>query len=83
MTTIRRGFTLDDQRDADILTRLDAEENASAIVREALRAHYRLSLTLSDILDAIHNLPVVQGTLLEPVSIEDAELSAALDAIGA
>lgn len=81
--TVRRTFTLDDERDADILSRLDAEENTSAVVREALRAHYHLSLTLADILDAIRTLPVVQGNMLPPVaSAEDAELSAALDALG-
>lgn len=81
MTTIRRGFTLDNERDAAILLRLDAEENTSAVVREALRAHYGLAVTLADVLQAIHDLQLATPLTTAPAD-EDVDLVAALDALG-
>lgn len=80
MTTIRRGFTLDDQRDAAILARLDTEENTSAVIREALRRYYGQTLTLDDIMSAIQSL-TLGAPLAAPVT-EDADLAAALDNLG-
>ena len=80
MSTLRRGFTLDDQRDADILARLDAEENLSAVIREALRRYYGQTLTLDDIMHAIQGLTL--STASTPSTAEEPDLSAALQNLG-
>ena len=85
MTTLRRAFTLDDERDAELLERLDAEENISAVVREALREHYQLS-PLAEIAETLRRIEgALAGRVLLPAAgaqAEDADLAAALEGLG-
>ena len=89
MTTVRRSFTLDDERDAALLAWLDAQPNASEAIRGALRATFKehTGATLGDVLHAIERL----GDRLDGLHVttatpdqeeEDPELVAALDALG-
>jgi hypothetical protein len=84
MTTVRRGFTLDDKRDADIIAKLDAEENVSAVVRQALREHYDLTVSLNAIYQMTREiLKRLEATSItvEPTN-EDPDLAAAVDDLG-
>jgi hypothetical protein len=50
-------FVLDTVRDRDILHWLEGQENKSAAIREAIRAHLgRSGITLADVYEAIQDL---------------------------
>jgi hypothetical protein len=89
VATVRRSFTLDDERDAALLAWLDAQSNASEAIRGALRATVEpTGATLGDVLHAIERL----GGRLDGLHVttaptpereeEDPELAAALEALG-
>lgn len=85
MTTVRRGFTLDDEQDAAILSRLDAESNRSAVVRRALREHYGQAVSLADIYAAVQSLSACVAAGVLPVALaipEEPDIAAALDNLG-
>jgi len=83
MTTQRRTFTLDSSRDAAILACLDAESNLSEVVRNALREHYAVGVTLEKVYAAVLALGnTVSQPQAMPTSDEDAELVAALANLG-
>lgn len=95
MATVRRSFTLDADRDAPVLTWLDAQGNASEAVRSALWAACEGrgggnggAATLSDVVRAIEGLGErLAGlqvlTTAAPVrGEEDPELAAALESLG-
>jgi hypothetical protein len=58
MTTRRKTFAFSSEQDRELLTWLDAQANASAVVRQALWAYYRdqHGPTLSDIYHAVQTL---------------------------
>jgi Arc/MetJ-type ribon-helix-helix transcriptional regulator len=95
VTTERRSFTLDIERDAELLAWLDAQANVSEAVRKALRAYHaqregKEQATLADVVAAIEELGERMGGLQvvkasdnpSPVEDEDPELAAALDNLG-
>jgi hypothetical protein len=90
MTTVRRSFTLDDERDAALLAWLDAQPNASEAIRDALRAAFddHAGATLGDVLRAIERLgDRLDGLHVTPATPErqeeDPDLVAALESLGA
>jgi hypothetical protein len=95
VTTVRRSFTLDTKRDAELLAWLDAQANVSEAVRKALRVYYAQregteQATLADVVAAIERLGErMAGVQMvrapdnsSPVEDEDPELAAALDTLG-
>jgi Arc/MetJ-type ribon-helix-helix transcriptional regulator len=95
VTTVRRSFTLDTERDAELLAWLDAQANVSEAVRKALRAYHaqregKEQATLADVVAAIEELGERMAGLQvvkasdnsSPAEDEDPELAAALDNLG-
>ncbi|MFP4345630.1 MAG: hypothetical protein ACLFU8_13125 [Anaerolineales bacterium] len=82
MTTVRRGFTLDTERDAELLERLDGEKNVSAVVRQALREHYGLEVSLGDVYRLLQEVAAGRPVADTPRREEDPDLAAALDGLG-
>jgi Arc/MetJ-type ribon-helix-helix transcriptional regulator len=93
MSTVRKSFTLDAERDAALLAWLDAQPNTSEAIRDALRAAFdarNAGATLGDVLQAIEAL----GETLAGLQItsapagdgaseaEDPDLAAALESLG-
>jgi hypothetical protein len=81
-------FVLDTVRDRDILHWLEGQENKSAAIREAIRAHLgRSGITLADVYVAIQELkrggwvPVPQAPATA-ASDEPPDVAAALDSLG-
>jgi hypothetical protein len=81
-------FVLDTARDRDILHWLEGQENKSAAIREAIRAHLgRSGITLADVYEAIQELkrggwvPVSQASAAA-ASDEPPDVAAALDSLG-
>lgn len=75
--------------DNELQQRLDAETNASAVVRDALRAYYGLprDATLDTVLAELRDLRAdlqrgIVTVALPPVEGEDADLVAALENLG-
>ncbi len=88
---VRRSFSLDTERDADLLAWLDAQANISHAIRTALRAHNTASdtdITLETVYVAVKDLEthLAQGqwhaTPPLGTSPEDPELAAQLDQLG-
>ena len=94
---VRRSFSLDTERDADLLAWLDAQANISHAIRTALRAHNTASdtdITLETVYAAVKDLEthLAQGTWRGPENVsptpplgtspEDPELAAQLDQLG-
>jgi len=81
-------FVLDTVRDRDILHWLEGQENKSAAIREAIRAHLgRGGITLVDVYEAIQDLKrggCVPGAQAPPVAASDEppDVAAALDSLG-
>jgi hypothetical protein len=81
-------FVLDTVRDRDILHWLEGQENKSAAIREAIRAHLgRSGITLADLYEAIQALkrgdclPSTQARV-GAASDEPPDVAAALDCLG-
>lgn len=68
MPKISKGFSLDTEKDADIIAWLDSQENASEAVRKAIRAFLLVSNgpTLGDVLQ---ELGEIKRTLRAGVSV--------------
>jgi hypothetical protein len=84
-------FVVDDQRDRDILRWLDAQDNKSAALREAIRgAMEHGGVSLGDIYQAVQELgrKLQTGAAVSAVSHpseewdEPADIAAALDGLG-
>jgi hypothetical protein len=83
-------FVLDTTRHRDILQWLDAQDNKSAAIREAIRAHLeRDGITLTDVYEAIldlqrQSLVAVSDVQLDGVANneEPPDVAAALDNLG-
>ena len=83
-------FVLDTGRDRDILHWLEGQENKSAAIREAIRAHLgRSGITLADVYKAIQDLKRCRwmpgpGTQAPAVAASDEppDVAAALDSLG-
>ncbi|MBN1660993.1 MAG: hypothetical protein JXA93_21530 [Anaerolineae bacterium] len=83
-------FVVDTERDRDILRWLGMQDNKSASIREAIRAHLgRGAVTLSDVYEAIQELkgrgwvPVEQYTPAHPLDHDEPpDVAAALDSLG-
>lgn len=83
-------FVLDTERDRDIVRWLEAQENKSAAIREAIREHQgRSTVTLADVYEAV--LELRQGHWVlgpetevgEPANDEEPpDVAAALDGLG-
>lgn len=72
-------LSLDDQRDADLITWLAGQTNKSSAVRDVLRANLAGGVTLADIYLEIKALKNYSFTAVtEPAPIED-EVGANLD----
>lgn len=72
-------LSLDDQRDADLITWLAGQTNKSAAIRDALRTSVTNGITLTDIYLEIKALKNHSFTAVtEPAPIED-EVGANLD----
>lgn len=51
------SFTLDSERDRDLVRWLERQENRSLAIREAIREHLeRGSITIADVYEAVKNL---------------------------
>jgi hypothetical protein len=83
-------FVLDTGRDRDVLRWLQGQENKSAAIREAIRAHLAgEAVTLADVYEAVLDLqrccwprlPDAQSTGA-PTSEEPPDVAAALDSLG-
>lgn len=83
-------FVLDTERDRDIVRWLEGQDNKSAAIREAIRAHSgRGDITLADIYEAIQDLkqrswipgPEAQ-THTTSAHDEPPDVAAALDSLG-
>jgi hypothetical protein len=81
-------FVLDTVRDRDILHWLEGQENKSAAIREAIRAHLgRSGITLADVYEAIQDLkrggwvPWAQAPAAA-TGDEPPDVAAALDSLG-
>lgn len=81
-------FVLDTVRDRDILHWLGRQDNKSAAIREAIRAHLgRSGITLTDVYEAIQDLkrggwvPGEQAPAAA-ASDEPPDVAAALDSLG-
>ena len=86
---VRRSFSLDTERDADLLAWIDAQANASAAVRAALRAYSSSStVTLEMVYQLVKDLDAkfAAGEWIAVSSKanldEDADLAAQLDQLG-
>lgn len=88
---VRRTFSFDEERDAALLTWLDAQVNASEAVRAALRAYRRETdtVTLERVYQAVKALEaqVRSGQWVRAAegvadTKEDPELAAQLDQLG-
>ena len=86
---VRRSFSLDTERDADLLAWIDAQANASAAVRAALRAYSGSStVTLEMVYQLVRDLDakLAAGKSIAADSRvtfdEDADLAAQLDQLG-
>lgn len=89
---VRRSFSLDTERDADLLAWIDAQANASAAVRAALRAYSGSStVTLEMVYQLVRDLDakldtgewIAAGAQTKGVNLdEDADLAAQLDQLG-
>lgn len=83
-------FVLDTIRDRDILRWLEGQENKSAAIREAIRAHLgRSGITLVDVYEAIQDLKRggwMPGSETQApaaaVNDEPPDVAAALDSLG-
>ena len=83
-------FVLDTVRDRDILHWLEGQENKSAAIRQAIRAHLgRTGITLAEVYEAIQDLKRggwVRGagaqTPTATASDEPPDVAAALDSLG-
>jgi hypothetical protein len=83
-------FVVDAERDRDILRWLGSQDNKSAAIREAIRAHIgRTSITLADVFEAIQDLRRRSWTLTPDgrphsaaSSDEPPDVAAALDSLG-
>ena len=83
-------FVVDRERDRDILRWLEEQENKSAAIRAAIRAHLgRSGITLADVYEAIQDLK--RGAWLAvpnaqaPAEVDNDEppdVAAALDSLG-
>ena len=68
MPVVRYSYSLDAIQDADLIRRLETEINASAVVRDALRAWYErptaadLDAKLDRLLAAMRDVRVIQAT---------------------
>ncbi len=88
------GFSLDTDRDADIIAWLDRQENKSRAIREAIRTSWlRGNTTLGDVLNEIGEVKRMlrSGTIRVENSVETGkeqarpehkEVQAALDSLG-
>ena len=88
MARLTITFVLDTVRDRDILHWLEGQENKSAAIREAIRAHLgRSGITLADVYEAIQDLkrrgwaPEAQAPAAA-ASDEPPDVAAALDSLG-
>lgn len=88
---VRRSFSLDTERDADVLAWLDAQANVSDAIRTALRASATASeVTLETVYAAVKELEthLVPGQWRGPEALssatppEDPDLAAQLDQLG-
>lgn len=88
---IRRSFSLDTERDADLLDWLDTQSNASEAIRKALRAYSRASeITLEEVYRAVKTLEerLSDGRRWQTTDLvtsdppEDPDLAAQLDQLG-
>jgi hypothetical protein len=88
---IRRSFSLDSERDADLLVWLDNQSNASEAIRKALRAYSCASeITLEEVYRAVKTLEkrLSEGRHWQPIDPvssdppEDPDLAAQLDQLG-
>lgn len=83
-------FVLDTVRDRDILRWLEGQENKSAAIRQAIRAHLdRSEITLAEVYEAIQDLKrggwVCGAGAQAPTAIasdEPPDVAAALDGLG-
>lgn len=94
MTTVRRGISFDDKRDAELLRWLDAHQNASELVREVLWSAYQRRVTLEIVYDAIQQLTqavqeIAEGAVARLQSagtlgevFEDRDIADTLDKLG-
>jgi len=88
---VRRSFSLDTERDADVLVWLEAQPNASEAIRAALRAAATApDITLETVYGAVKALErhLAQGPWRGPENVcptpppEDPDLAAQLDQLG-
>ena len=90
MTKQTVTFVVDTQRDRDILRWLGSQDNKSAAIREAIRAHLgRRGITLTDVYEAIQDLKRGGWTPAPDVpphnvtgGDEPPDVAAALDSLG-
>jgi len=89
VATVRVSVSFDGERDAALLSWLEAQPNKSEAIREALtaRAEGNQAATLADVVRAIESLGQRLAGLQvmgapAPVVEEDPELAAALDSLG-
>jgi hypothetical protein len=83
-------FVLDTKRDRDIICWLEGQENKSAAIREAIRAHLdHDDITLVDIYEAVQDLQRRNWTAVSEaeagvvtISKEPPDVAAALDSLG-
>jgi hypothetical protein len=89
MSKVTICFTLDSDDDKDLARWLEAQDNRSAAIREAIREHVgRHSVTVGDVLQAVRNLErklrggsvVIEGDQGEAYD-EPPDVAAALDAL--
>ena len=82
------SLTLDSDRDRDVVRWLEAQENKSAAVREAIRTHLAGagSVTLADVLREIRELRRAglsfSATSAAPARDEPPDVAARLDGLG-
>jgi hypothetical protein len=91
MAKVTICFTLDADDDKDLTHWLDAQDNRSAAIREAIREHVgRHSVTVGDVLQAVRNLErkIKAGAVIAGESptegseyTEPPDVAAALDAL--
>ena len=82
-------ISLDSEADRDLLAWLGRQENRSAAVRRALRAHLSGGVTLGDVYQAVKDLErklraglTVEASTVAPETDEPPDVAAALDALG-
>ena len=82
------SLTLDSERDRDIVRWLDAQENKSAAVRDAIRAHLAgaPATTLDDVLRELREMRreglTFSATSAPPARDEPPDVAARLDGMG-